>query len=135
MKKKIAVNYGDYIKVGEIKIGRGIKGGNILVSNNQLVHIMAKHGLEIEKVGFSVLQFIKTICSDYNQIRSTRDGYILVVYSEHLSKIAIIEINLSLDGFWEIKTAGPRSSSTIEKKALVWDSAKRYPSGNGNRSN
>lgn len=135
MKKRTTVNYGDYVKVGEIKTGRGIKGGNVLVSKNQLVHIAGKHGSEIEKVGFSVLQFIKTICDEYNQIRVTRDGYILVVYDENLSKIAIIEMNLSLDGFWEIKTAGPRSSSTIEKKALVWDSAKRYPSGNGNRSN
>lgn len=135
MAKKVMADYGDYIKVGEIKTGRGLKGGQILVSKNQLVHITNKHGSEIEKAGFSVLQFIRIVCSDYNQIRTTRDGYILVVYSEHLSKIAIIEMNLSLDGFWEIKTAGPRNSSTVEKKALVWDSAKRYPSGNGNRSN
>lgn len=82
------------------------------------------------------LSFVCMVCRQFNQIRKgSGSSLLLVVYDEHLSKVAAIDLNYSLkEGFWEIKTAEPRDGSTVRKKALIW--ARAHPaSGNGNRLN
>lgn len=130
----------NYRKIGRIKYSIYkqcyVKSADIYISENQIKHIENKHGNELAKVGMSALEFITMVCNQFNQIRKTRDGVILVIYNENLSYTAIIELQYLGDkDFWEVKTAGPRRTPTVEKKVLIWEAAKHTSNGNRNRSN
>lgn len=129
----------NYIKVGRVSYSVykqcHIKSADIYITENQIKHIQNKHGNELSKVGLSALEFVSMVCNQFNQIRETRDGYMLVVYNTNLSYTAIIELQLCNKEYWEIKTAGPRRTPTVEKKVLIWEAAKHTSNGNRNRSN
>ena len=132
-----------FIHVGEIsKViaeEAGISKGKIYVSINQLQHIAGKHETEINQIGMKVLDYIRFVCQNFNQIRkAANSSVLLVVYSEKLSNTAAIELNFALDmkkGFWEIKTAEPRRFSSIKNKTLIWEAAKHTSNGRRNRPN
>lgn len=132
-----------YIEVGRISISIakaiGRKPAKIYVSRNQIQHIIQRHGKDLEPFGLSVIDYIRFVCENYNQIRiGTNNSILLLVYSNDLNHTACIDLNFSIDikhGFWEIKTAGPRRSSAVNKKALLWEAAKHTSNGRGNRPN
>ena len=121
-----------YIQVGSItpSIAKAakIQAGDIYVSVNQIKHIAGKHTTEINQVGMRVIDYIRFVCQNFNQIRKAqRNSILLVVYNNALPHTAAIDLNFALDikkGFWEIKTAEPRRISTVENKTLIWEAAK-----------
>lgn len=130
----------EYIKVGRLKmtIANDIhqKAAYIYITENQVKHIEDRHHVELSKVGFSALDFVKAICSSFNQIRATRNGLLLVKYNSILPYTAVIELQyIDKTNFWEIKTAEPRRVSTVKKKALIWEAAKHTSNGSGNHHN
>ena len=132
-----------FIHVGEIsKViaeEAGISKGKIYVSIKQLQHIAGKHETEINQIGMKVLDYIRFVCQNFNQIRkAANSSVLLVVYSEKLSNTAAIDLNFALDmkkGFWEIKTAEARRFSSIKNKTLIWEAAKHTSNGRRYRPN
>lgn len=132
-----------FIQVGEISKeiadAANIQQGKVFVSENQLQHIAGKHKMEINHIGMKVLDYIKFVCLNFNQIRrAANNSILLVVYSETLSNTAAIDLNFALDmkkGFWEIKTAEPRRFSSIKNKTLIWEAAKHTSNGRRYRPN
>lgn len=115
-----------YIKVGKISKSVAkeakIKHGDIYISKNYLRHIEINHHEELLKLGIASLTFVKAIIGNFNQIRKgTGNSYLLVIHEERISKVAAIELNLSLDEFWEVKTAAPRGTAALSRKELVWE--------------
>ncbi len=129
----------EFIEVGciPVKIARIIKmqPAKIYVSTHQIQHISNKHGVELQTLGISAIDYIKYVCAVFNQIRKgTGSSIILIVYNEHINHTACIDLNFSLNrnhGFWEIKTAEPRRYSTVKRKALLWEAAKHTSNGRG----
>lgn len=130
-----------YIKVGRISMtvakNAGIRCADIYISKNQITHIWNKHSKELEAIGFSSVDFVSSICKNFNQIRiGSGTSLLLVIYNEKLPYVAAIDINYSLKKeFWEIKTAEPRRVSKVDKRPLIWEAAKHTSNGNRNRSN
>lgn len=116
-----------------------LQSGNIFITMNQLKHIKNEHGKELEQIGMLPLDYVKFVCENFNQIRERKNnGFLLVVDNKFTPNTAIIELNFSLNvkyGFWEIKTAEPRRSSTVKKSALIWEAAKHTSNGRGNHLN
>ena len=129
----------NYIKIGRLKYSISKichkKSADIYISKNQIRHINNKHGNELSLVGVSAFEFVTMVCNQFNQIRETRDGLMLVIYREKLSYTAIIELQYCDGDFWEVKTAGPRRVPTVDKKALIWEAAKHTSNGNRNHPN
>lgn len=102
-----------------------IPSGNIFIDDYHIMHIQKKHGKELSSVGMDAMTFVKCVCQNYNQIRRGADNsLLLVVYNDSLSLVAAMDLVYSHDkGFWEIKTAQPRSSHAVLKKALLWTGA------------
>lgn len=129
----------EYIEVGRIpaNIAKAIrlKPAKIYVSTHHIQHIANKHGVELQMLGISAMDYIKYVCAAFNQIRKgSGDSIILIVYNEHINHTACIDMNFSLSikhGFWEIKTAEPRRYSTVKRKALLWEAAKHTSNGRG----
>jgi hypothetical protein len=122
LKNKISDNY---IKLGYLnksianKLGISSKG--IYISKNYLRHVEINHKKELSQLGISAIGFISYVVDNFNHIyKGTKNSYLLVVYDEKISKVAAIELNLSLDTFWEVKTAEPRGTATLKKKPLLW---------------
>lgn len=130
-----------YTKIGRLKstIAKKahIKCADIYVSENYLKHIQLQHGNELKSLGITPLDFVKLICTSFNEIRQgSGDSVLLVMFNNNLSYVAGIALNYSVeDDFWEVKTAEPRRLRTIKNKALIWSAAKHSDNGNGNRSN
>ncbi len=113
------------IKVGRLKmtIARKInkKCADIYLMPNYLKHIERRHKTELEKVGFSVVDFVKAVIKSYNQIRKgSGDSILFVIFNGDLNYTAGIDMCLSGD-HWEVKTAEPRKTEDIIKRKLLWE--------------
>ena len=113
------------IKVGRLKltIARKInkKCADIYLTPNYLKHIERRHKTELEKVGFSAVDFVKAVVKNYNQIRKgSGDSILLVIFNGDLNYTAGIDLCLSGDR-WEVKTAEPRKTEDIIKRKLLWE--------------
>ena len=113
------------IKVGRLKmtIARKInkKCADIYLTPNYLKHIERRHKTELEKVGFSAVDFVKAVVKSYNQIRKgSGDSILLVIFNGDLNYTAGIDLCLSGD-HWEVKTAEPRKTEDIIKRKLLWE--------------
>ena len=97
---------------------------DIYISRNQIDHINKRHGKELEQVGLSWDIYVQTILDNFNQIRQgSGKSILLVIYKEGdtAHNTAAISMNYSLEkGFWELKTAEPRSTKDIEKRKKIW---------------
>lgn len=117
-----------YIKVGRLKKSVAdkakLKCADIYVDASHIKHIEKVHAKELETVGFSALTFIKAVVGNFNQIRKgTGESYILVVYDEEKTShytAAISLFYLKKKGFWEVRTAQPRSTKEVNKKRRIW---------------
>ena len=113
------------IKVGRLRltIARKInkKCADIYLTPNYLKHIERRHKTELEKVGFSAVDFVKAVVKSYNQIRKgSGDSILLVIFNGDLNYTAGIDLCLSGD-HWEVKTAEPRKTEDIIKRKLLWE--------------
>ena len=113
------------IKVGRLKltIARKInkKCADIYLTPNYLKHIERRHKIELEKVGFTAVDFVKAVVKSYNQIRKgSGDSILLVIFNGDLNYTAGIDLCLSGD-HWEVKTAEPRKTEDIIKRKLLWE--------------
>ena len=113
------------IKVGRLKmtVARKInkKCADIYLTPNYLKHIERRHKTELEKVGFSAIDFVKAVVKGYNQIRKgSGDSILLVIYNGDLHYTAGIDLCL-LGSHWEVKTAEPRKTADILKRKLLWE--------------
>lgn len=117
-----------YIKVGRLKatVARQahLKCADIYVSENQIKHIENKHCVELEQLGLSAEVYLKTIISNFNEIREGTNGSILLVIFEkdnEFHNTAALTLNYSIEeGFWEVKTAQPRNTKNLLKKKKIW---------------
>ncbi len=109
------------------------KSADIFVSENHLKHIGNKHANELRQIGLTAKDLVSYVCQNFNQIRKgSGNSILLVVYNAKLPFVAAIELNLGLrNEFWEVKTAEPRRTSAVDKKALLWQEAKPSRSSNG----
>lgn len=125
--RKHVISY-PFLKVGRLKKSIAdkahIKSADIYVTEDHLRHIYNYHGKELSTMGFSAMDFVKTIVSNFNQIRiGSGNSYLLVIYDEKSSvqHTAAISINYIVKkGIWEVKTAQPRSVQSIKKKKRIW---------------
>ena len=128
---------GIYKKVGfinkEIAQKAKITSANIYIDKQHIDHIQIKHGKELLSVGMDALTFVKCVCQNFNQIRKgSNESYLLVIFNRKLSFVAAMTLDYSVkDGFWIIKTAQPRRSSAVLKKALLWTDAQTVSRNGG----
>ena len=117
-----------YIKVGRLKASVAqkahLKCADIYVSENQIKHIENQHCVELEQLGLSAEVYLKTIISNFNEIREGANGSILLVIFEkdnEFHNTAALTLNYSIEeGFWEVKTAQPRNTKNLLKKKKIW---------------
>ncbi len=117
-----------YLKVGRLKATIAqeahLKCADIYVSENQIKHIENKHCVELEQLGLSAEVYLKTIISNFNEIREGANGSILLVIFEkdnEFHNTAALTLNYSIEeGFWEVKTAQPRNTKNLLKKKKIW---------------
>ncbi len=120
------------LKVGRLKapiakyIGRNC--ADIYISHNHIRHIENKHQAELDLLGLDAIEYVRLIAQSFNQIRQGSDNSLLLVLYRETEKrhpIAAININYSMpEQIWEIKTAGARETSAVEKKELLWESCR-----------
>lgn len=117
-----------YVRVGRIRKGvadeAGIKCADVYIAKHYIRHIMQKHGVELNSLGISSIDFVKMILVNYNRIYAgSDDSIILVVYNDktNLHSAAALKLNYIVKkGIWEIKTAQPRSTRDLERRKRIW---------------
>lgn len=93
------------------------------INKKHIDHVAGKHKKELEKLGFTALDFIRVVINGYNEIREAKDGtyFLANVIDESSTYTAIIGLNyIESKKFWEIKTAIPIRTAVINKKKLIW---------------
>ena len=125
------------IKIGRLRftIARKInrKCADIYLSSNYQQHIERRHKKELEQIGLSATDFVRTVAKGFNQIRDgTGNSILLVIFNDDLNYTAGIDLSLSGD-HWEVKTAEPRRREDIEKRKLLWEKQHTF-SANRRRS-
>lgn len=125
------------IKIGRLRftIARKInrKCADIYLSSNYQKHIERRHKKELEQIGLSATDFVRTVAKGFNQIRDgTGNSILLVIFNDDLNYTAGIDLSLSGD-HWEVKTAEPRRREDIEKRKLLWEKQHTF-SANRRRS-
>ncbi len=107
-----------------------ISAGKIIIENGNdqwgYIH-MQKHSKEYNKILMSVLDYIKFVCANFNQIRIDNDvktnENIILVYKNGYAKVMYIQLKKIEDSdFWSISSGFPKLYSRIEKKSkLLWE--------------
>lgn len=123
---KVTKKY-QYTKVGRISMTIAkkahIKAADIMIDENHIKHIGNKHKKELEKLGVSVMDFVRLIVSSFTEIREAQENTLYLVNINKQSKyfVAIIQLNYNLSReFWEIKTAIPIRTAVILKQNLIY---------------
>jgi len=94
-----------------------------------LVHIQ-KHLIEYEKIGFTVIDYIRFVCSNFNQIRRSKNekykfDMIDLVYKNGLAKVVHIKLTTTPEGYWSVSTGYPINFKRIDKNTeLLWERKK-----------
>lgn len=124
---------GYYTKIGRIsptvaKKAR-IKAGDIIVGEKALEHVEKTHGKEIYGLGLTPIIVMKGIAKNFNRVYKGTGDSILIVwfnYGYRLTLTAAIKLNYSVEkGFWEVATAQPRRTSTLDNKKLLYEKQRR----------
>ncbi|MDR1739595.1 MAG: hypothetical protein LBR45_02425 [Bacteroidales bacterium] len=118
-----------FTKVGRITmpIARAarMKAADIYVDENHIKHIYNNHGKELQQLGFSAFEMVRTIVSSFNRIyKAPRNGFYIVVYSKdnRKTKSAVIELNYSVKKeFYEIKNSAPYRTEFFNNRSLLWE--------------
>ena len=113
------------IKVGRIRqnswANEKLKAADIFIDETELVHILKRHGRELETINFSPISFVIFVIENFNEVYSTTeaDCYRIVVKQQKTSGFAII--TLSFDGTqYKVKTAAPiKTKQLLNNKNLL----------------
>lgn len=115
-------------KIGCLKVA-SVKALNtnvseVFVSRERLKHIEERHGLELEKFGFTPFEYVRTIVRDYNSVYfgKYKNSCLLVLQSDKINHAAVIRI-VEENGLWNIVSAYPINKNKLEKKKLLWRNA------------
>ncbi|MCZ2393269.1 MAG: hypothetical protein LC105_05395 [Chitinophagales bacterium] len=121
------------IKIGRLKLSHAKainrKCADIFIADRYIRHIANNHKNELAKLGFGVLEYVRLITSNYNQIRQgSEDSILLFIYTDkHLHHVAAISLIFDTKkSVWEIKTAQPRHTKNIEKKKILWQKLSKF---------
>lgn len=122
-----------YVKVGRIRKGvadeAGIKCADVYIATHYLNHIKDRHKTELKLLGLSPILMVKIVLDNYNRIYQGSEESILLVCFEEKAKshlTAALTLNYIVKkGFWEVRTAQPRSSDNLKKKKEIWKKKKR----------
>lgn len=115
---KKAHNDNRFYKVGHIRMNswatQVLNAYDIIIYESELVHIKNKHNRELQKIGLTPFDFVKFICSNFNELREgSNNSILLVVHRQHTSNIAAIEVYKSMEMgkyVYKINTATPINS-------------------------
>lgn len=94
---------------------------DVMVSEQELVHIHNRHATELQRIGMTAFDFVKFILDNYNAIyKGSGTSFLLVVKRPVLSSQAAIELTvISRKNQYQIKTATPvKTKQIVTKKAL-----------------
>lgn len=122
-------------KVGRIKMpvarAAHIKCADIVVSGQGLQHIYLRHGEELEKLGYSPLQFVKYVAANYNQIwHENADKVIISISCGIHKKAMVIELSKSLENGknqWKVLTAFYSKREYFKNKKMLWQKSPLSP--------
>lgn len=110
------------IKVGRIKqnswANEKLKAADIYIDETELVHILNRHGKELETIGLEPFDFVSHIVNNYNEIYDDKGDYLLVVKRENVSNFAAIRLSHESD-VYKIKTAAPIKTKQLLSKKLL----------------
>lgn len=117
-----------YHKIGRIRMpiakAAHIQCADIFVSETALKHIYARHGMELEKIGYSPLQFVKHVSANFTEIWA--DGTnkaIIAINTTHHKKCMVIElvrIKSKDKGTWKVLTAFYSKKEYFNNKKMLW---------------
>lgn len=124
----------DYYKIGRIKMlvarAAHIQSADIYVNATALRHIYAMHGMELEKLGYSPLQYVKYVAAEFNQLWQAKNGRVLVVVKTNKADSMVMElvkVSNKDKGRWEICTACRRNHEYFKNKKLLWYGEPTHP--------
>ncbi|NCC99990.1 MAG: hypothetical protein EOL95_09875 [Bacteroidia bacterium] len=126
MKKNKSVILPNKTKIGRIKMpiakAIGKRCADIYISKNHIKHIELAHANELRNLGIDGLSYVKSIANEFNQIREgSGTSILLIIYRENIHDVAAIDLDFSINkGFWEVKTAQPRSTRDIHRRKILW---------------
>jgi len=113
-------------KVGRVRYNswatQVLKACDIVIYERELVHIRTYHGIDLEKIGFTTLDFVKIIIEKFNCIyKGSGNSFLLVMEKEPLSNVAAIEltINKNQKDTYKINTALSIETKRLHKKKLL----------------
>ena len=116
-----------YIKVGRITLPIArkahVKCADIMIDNRHIEHINKKHGVELDSLGISAIDFVKMIATTFEEIRQApNDALDLVTTnSEGKNFVAVVTLNFNYKKqFWEIRTAIPVRTAVVKSRKLLW---------------
>ncbi|MGM9825710.1 MAG: hypothetical protein ACI3Z8_04655 [Paludibacteraceae bacterium] len=108
-----------------------IKCADIVITDNQLIHIQRRHNAELSLLNISAFDYVKMVVDNYDQIREKRDNAIMLVKTNpmppHDTCVLELQFNKTKQE-WNIKTAQPRNN--IEKNRILWNKKKRMRNKN-----
>lgn len=116
------------LKVGRIKMtvarAAHIQCADIIVSETALKHIYARHGMELERLGYTPLQYVKYVATQFNQIwEEGREKIIISINADTHKNCMVIElkkIQRNDKGVWIVLTAFYGKKEYFEKKKMLW---------------
>lgn len=122
-----------YVKVGRIRKGvadeAGIKCADVYIDESHLEHIKEKHQSELKALGISAKLLVEIVLDNYNRIyQGSGKSILLVCFDEKVKSHLTAALTLNYivkKGFWEVRTAQPRSSDNFKKKKEIWKKKKR----------
>ena len=96
-----------------------IPSADIKINKQHIDHVAGKHKKELEKLGFTALDFIRVVINGYNEIREAKDGtyFLANVIDESSTYTAIIGLNYNESKkFWEIKNSYSHKNSCYKQE-------------------
>lgn len=124
---KKAHNDNQCYKIGRIRQNswatKILSAFDIIIYETELVHIKNRHGNELRTIGMTAFDFVKFICSNYNEVRKGEGNTLLLcVHRPHTSNMAAIEVHKEfIEGrsVYKINTAAPINTKQLCLKELL----------------
>ncbi|MBN2683413.1 MAG: DUF1738 domain-containing protein, partial [Bacteroidales bacterium] len=86
-------------------------------------HLIKRHKDDIEQTTLSVIDYVKFVCNNFNEIRidEKNPNSLILVYRNGLAKIAFIRMNYQPDNeYYGVRSGYPTSYNRLKKKRLLW---------------
>ncbi len=106
-------------KIGKVAAKIILEEGNLQYGQK---HITFKHGKELEQLGMSALDFVKMVCTSFNEIREGNDRSVFLIVKNGLSKVVVVGLTYKFEtGYYSVQTASPMNTRYLKKKKLLWE--------------